>query len=122
MIWWSSAVVPAVNLWPDFRAKGKKRGGDRAQYLGGSCPNIACLPSKNIIHSAKMASFFNRSEEFGISKENVQIDMEAVRERKREMVRKLVNMHLDIYEKSGAELVMGSGHFVAPKTDRSRTD
>jgi pyruvate/2-oxoglutarate dehydrogenase complex dihydrolipoamide dehydrogenase (E3) component len=25
------------------------------RYIGGSCPNIACLPSKNVIHSAKSA-------------------------------------------------------------------
>ena len=35
--------------------------------IGGSCPNIACMPSKNIIHSAKAASYIRRSEEFGIS-------------------------------------------------------
>lgn len=35
------------------------------KYIGGSCPNIACLPSKNIIHSAKIASYFYRSGEFG---------------------------------------------------------
>jgi pyruvate/2-oxoglutarate dehydrogenase complex dihydrolipoamide dehydrogenase (E3) component len=86
------------------------------KYVGGSCPNIACLPSKNIIHSAKVASFFYRSEEFGISKENVRINMAAVRERKRKMVRNLVDIHLDHYKKSGAELVMGTGRFVAPKT------
>ena len=49
------------------------------KYVGGSCPNIACLPSKNIIHSAKVASFFYRSGEFGISKDNVRINMAAVR-------------------------------------------
>jgi len=86
------------------------------KYVGGSCPNIACLPSKNIIHSAKVASFFYRSDEFGISKENVHIHMGAVRERKREMVRHLVDIHLDNYKKSGAELVMGTGRFVGPKT------
>ena len=31
------------------------------KYVGGSCPNIACLPSKNIIHSAKVASLFFRA-------------------------------------------------------------
>src|SRR5580698_10033276 len=56
------------------------------KYVGGSRPNIACLPSKNIIHSAKVASYFYRSNEFGISKENVRINMAAVRERKRKMV------------------------------------
>lgn len=86
------------------------------KYVGGSCPNIACLPSKNIIHSAKVASFFYRSDEFGISKENVHINMAAVRERKRVMVRNLVDIHLDHYKKSGAELVMGTGRFVGPKT------
>jgi pyruvate/2-oxoglutarate dehydrogenase complex dihydrolipoamide dehydrogenase (E3) component len=86
------------------------------KYVGGSCPNIACLPSKNIIHSAKIASFFYRSNEFGIGKENVRIDMGAVRERKREMVRNLVGIHLENYKKSGAELVMGTGRFVGPKT------
>src|ERR1700684_644084 len=60
------------------------------KYVGGSCPNIACLPSKNIIHSAKVASFFFRSEEFGVSKENVHINMATVRERKRKMVQNLV--------------------------------
>src|SRR5205823_15073507 len=39
------------------------------KYIGGSCPNIACLPSKNVIHSAKVASYFRRSEEFWISKD-----------------------------------------------------
>ena len=86
------------------------------KYVGGACPNIACLPSKNIIHSAKVASLFYRSEEFGISKENVRIDMAVVRERKRKMVQNLVNTHLDLYQKSGAELVMGTGRFVGPKT------
>src|SRR5437879_12077473 len=35
------------------------------RLIGGSCPNIACLPSKNIIHSAKVRSFTARAAEFG---------------------------------------------------------
>lgn len=85
------------------------------KYIGGSCPNIACLPSKNIIHSAKVASHFYRSEEFGISKENVRISMAAVRERKRGMVAGLVQMHLDNYKASGAELLLGEACFIAPR-------
>ena len=86
------------------------------KYIGGSCPNIACLPSKNIIHSAKVASYFYRSEEFGISKESVRIDMRAVRERKRLMVAGLVDMHMDNFKSSGAELLIGSARFTGPKT------
>lgn len=86
------------------------------KYIGGSCPNIACLPSKNIIHSARVASYFFRSAEFGIRKENTRIDMAAVRERKRKMVDGLIQVHLANYKSSGAELVMGSGRFVEPKS------
>jgi pyruvate/2-oxoglutarate dehydrogenase complex dihydrolipoamide dehydrogenase (E3) component len=86
------------------------------KYIGGSCPNIACLPSKNIIHSAKVASYFRRSEEFGITKDGFKINMAAVRDRKRKMIDGLVDMHLANFKASGAELVMGSARFIGPKT------
>jgi pyruvate/2-oxoglutarate dehydrogenase complex dihydrolipoamide dehydrogenase (E3) component len=86
------------------------------RYVGGSCPNIACLPSKNIVHSAKVASYFQRSEEFGITKDHWKVDMAGVRNRKRKMVDGLVNIHLSKYKDSGAELIMGSGRFVEPRT------
>jgi pyruvate/2-oxoglutarate dehydrogenase complex dihydrolipoamide dehydrogenase (E3) component len=86
------------------------------KYVGGSCPNIACLPSKNIIASAKVASYFRRSEEFGISKDNWQIHMPVVRDRKRKMVDGLVEIHLANFQASGAELIMGSGRFLGPRS------
>ena len=70
------------------------------KYIGGSCPNIACLPSKNIIHSAKVASYVRRSEEFGIVRDNFKVDMSAVRGRKRAMVSGLNELYLDNYKKS----------------------
>ena len=96
--------------------RGRKVAVIERKWIGGACPNMACLPSKNIIHSAKVASYFFRSAEFGIQKENVRIDLGAVRERKRAMVAGLVQMHLDNFKASGAELVMGSGRFVGRKT------
>src|SRR6266446_1286291 len=45
--------------------KGMRTAVVERKYVGGACPNIACLPSKNVIHSAKVASYFRRSEEFG---------------------------------------------------------
>ncbi len=49
-----------------FAGQGKRVAVIERKYIGGSCTNIACLPSKNIIHSAKVASYFRRSQEFGI--------------------------------------------------------
>src|SRR6202165_2900460 len=86
------------------------------KYIGGSCPNIACLPSKNIIHSAKVASYFRRSKEFGITHDGFAIDMADVRERKRRMVRGPNDMYMENYRNTGAEFILGTGRFVAPRT------
>jgi pyruvate/2-oxoglutarate dehydrogenase complex dihydrolipoamide dehydrogenase (E3) component len=97
-------------------SKGERTAVVEQRYVGGSCPNIACLPSKNVIHSAKVASYFRISEQFGITKNNWKINMAGVRKRKRAMVDDLVAVHHGKYKASGAELVMGSGRFIAPRT------
>ncbi len=86
------------------------------RWIGGSCPNIACLPSKNEVWSAKVAHLVHHAAQFGMTTGPVAIDMATVRRRKRDMVDRLVADHLQNYRTSGAELIMGSGRFVAPKT------
>src|SRR5262249_11296191 len=86
------------------------------KWIGGSCPNIACLPSKNEVWSAKVADLAHHGAKFGTRTGPVTVDMAAVRKRKREMVEGLVAVHLENYRSSGAELIMGTGRFVAPKT------
>jgi pyruvate/2-oxoglutarate dehydrogenase complex dihydrolipoamide dehydrogenase (E3) component len=84
--------------------------------IGGSCPNIACLPSKNIIHSAKVRSLTMRAAEFGVDLESAATNMKGVQARKRAMVDGLRQMHLDRYRTSGAELIMGEARFVGDRT------
>jgi pyruvate/2-oxoglutarate dehydrogenase complex dihydrolipoamide dehydrogenase (E3) component len=86
------------------------------RWIGGSCPNINCLPSKNEIWSAKVAGLVHHAAKFGLVTGPAAIDMARVRQRKREMVDGLIAMHLDLYKASGTELIMGTGHFVGPKT------
>ena len=86
------------------------------RYIGGSCPNINCLPTKNEIWSAKVADLVHHATAFGILTGSTRIDMERVRQRKREMVDGLIAMHLDHYRASGAELIMGTARFVGRKT------
>jgi pyruvate/2-oxoglutarate dehydrogenase complex dihydrolipoamide dehydrogenase (E3) component len=86
------------------------------QLIGGSCPNIACLPSKNIIHSAKVRSFSMRAAEFGVELESAVTSMKGVQARKRAMVDSLRQLHLDRYRASGAELIMGQARFVGERT------
>jgi pyruvate/2-oxoglutarate dehydrogenase complex dihydrolipoamide dehydrogenase (E3) component len=86
------------------------------QWIGGSCPNIACMPTKKEIASAKVASVARQGGGYGAVIDSVTVDMATVRRRKRDMVERQVAKHLEIYRASGAELIMGTGHFVAPKT------
>jgi pyruvate/2-oxoglutarate dehydrogenase complex dihydrolipoamide dehydrogenase (E3) component len=92
------------------------------KLIGGSCPNIACLPSKNIIYSAKVAQLARHGAEFGVMMPSMSINMAGVRARKRKMVDGEVSLHLELYKASGAELIMGEAHFVGQKTVEVRSN
>jgi len=86
------------------------------RLIGGSCPNTNCLPSKNEIWSAKVADLMHHAASFGAMTGSVAIDMAKVRQRKRDMVEGMIAITLQQYKESGAELIMGAGNFVAPRT------
>src|SRR3974390_572453 len=86
------------------------------RWIGGSCPNIACLPSKNEIWSAKVVHLARHGAKFGVVTGPVTTDMATVVKRKRDMVQREIQAHLHNYKTTGAELIMGNGRFVAPKT------
>jgi pyruvate/2-oxoglutarate dehydrogenase complex dihydrolipoamide dehydrogenase (E3) component len=86
------------------------------RWVGGSCPNIACMPSKNEISSARIAHLARHGRHYGTVTGSVTVDMATVRRRKREMVERQIAQHVQLYRTSGAELIMGSGRFLAPKT------
>jgi pyruvate/2-oxoglutarate dehydrogenase complex dihydrolipoamide dehydrogenase (E3) component len=86
------------------------------QYIGGSCNNIACLPSKNIIYSAKIASYAHRLKDFGVEAGNVTVDMAAVRARKQRMVDGEMEGDSNLFRVTGVELILGVGRLVGPGT------
>src|ERR1700759_4460150 len=86
------------------------------QYIGGSCNNIACLPSKNIIYSAQVASFAHRLKDFGVDAGNVTVNMAAVRARKQRMVDGEWEGDSNLFRLTGVELILGVGRLVGPKS------
>ena len=86
------------------------------RWIGGSCPNTNCLPSKNEIWSAKVAHLVSHARQFGVTGGPIAIDMPAVRQRKREMVDGLITIHLNRYKATGAELILGSARFTDLRT------
>jgi pyruvate/2-oxoglutarate dehydrogenase complex dihydrolipoamide dehydrogenase (E3) component len=84
--------------------------------IGGSCPNIACLPSKNVIHAAKVVELMRHASTFGLRIGPWTLDMAGVRQRKREFVDGMIAIHKARFAANGLDFILGEGRFVAPRT------
>jgi pyruvate/2-oxoglutarate dehydrogenase complex dihydrolipoamide dehydrogenase (E3) component len=88
--------------------------------VGGSCPNVACLPSKNVIQSARVAHLVNRAASYGVDVEKARVDMARVRQRKRDMVDGLIAIHERKFAVPRLEFLIAEGVLVAPRTVEAR--
>ncbi|KAK0105450.1 hypothetical protein ONS96_004837 [Cadophora gregata f. sp. sojae] len=104
--------------WTLASQGGKRCAVIERRWLGGSCPTIACLPSKNVVHTANVIYEASQGQSYGIlnSPGKFDLSMTVVRERKREMVSGLVDMHAGKFKEFGVELIWGQGTFVGPKS------
>jgi pyruvate/2-oxoglutarate dehydrogenase complex dihydrolipoamide dehydrogenase (E3) component len=110
-----SGIGGKLIAW-DLAQSGHRTAVVERRWIGGSCPNIACMPSKNEIANAKVAHLARHGAEHGVVAGSITVDMATVRRRKREMVERQIAAHLQNYKATGAELIMGSGRFLALKT------
>ena len=88
--------------------------------VGGSCPNIACLPSKNVIRSANVADLVTRAASYGVRIESSTVDMAAVRQRKRQMVDGMIAIHRNKFAVPNLEFLFAEGTLVGPRTVEAR--
>jgi pyruvate/2-oxoglutarate dehydrogenase complex dihydrolipoamide dehydrogenase (E3) component len=86
------------------------------RWIGGSCPNVACLPSKNEIESAHVAVVARNAGLYGVTTGPVSVDMARVRAHKREMVDRLIALNRKNYVESGAKLIMGEARLVGGRS------
>jgi pyruvate/2-oxoglutarate dehydrogenase complex dihydrolipoamide dehydrogenase (E3) component len=110
-----SGVAGKILSWT-LASQGQKTVCVERAMVGGSCPNVACLPSKNVIHSAKAVALVHPTRGLGVVTGSVRADMASVARRKWRMVNELVEVHLGKFRASGAELVMGEARFTGQKT------
>ncbi len=73
------------------------------------------MPSKNEVWGARIAWLARHAAQFGTITGPVSVDMTRVRQRKRDMVNREIAGHLEAYKASGAELIMGTARFAAPR-------
>jgi pyruvate/2-oxoglutarate dehydrogenase complex dihydrolipoamide dehydrogenase (E3) component len=109
-----SGVAGKILAWT-LTSQGQKTVVVERSMVGGSCPNVACLPSKNVVYSAKAVSLVHPTKGLGVVTGSVRVDMAGVARHKWRMVNELVEIHLGKFKASGAELVMGEAQFTEPK-------
>lgn len=83
--------------------------------LGGDCPNRACVPTKALLHSAKLLTKMKQAEKFGLRAENVGFDWSKVQEWKDKVVaeRTAHESEATLHEQ-GIDLYWGDASFVSP--------
>jgi pyruvate/2-oxoglutarate dehydrogenase complex dihydrolipoamide dehydrogenase (E3) component len=88
-------------------------------FVGGTCINTGCTPSKTMIASARIAHLMRRAPEYGVHMNggHVHVDFREVRDRKREVVRKFRKHNLDHIEKTrGLDFYEGEASFAHSKS------
>ncbi|OIW30451.1 FAD/NAD(P)-binding domain-containing protein [Coniochaeta ligniaria NRRL 30616] len=116
-----SGEAGKYTAWTLGSKYGKKCAIIERKYLGGACPNIACLPSKNFIHSASVAYNFRQAASYGLGSfvakaDDVKVDMTVPGHRKVAMVDGLMDLHVGNFRKANTEVILGEGKFIGPKT------
>lgn len=87
------------------------------RWVGGTCVNDGCTPTKTLIASGRMAYLAGRGGDWGIPVEGYRVDLPAVKRRKDEVVTSFRNGSQKRLENTpGLDLLLGSAAFTGPKT------
>lgn len=108
-------------LGMDLAKAGKSVAVVEAGMIGGSCINVACIPSKTFIRSAEVAHALKGLAEFGAQADKVFTSLDVVKNRTAAVVSEMVATNQAGFDASGLQLVIGWGKFVAPKTIEVQT-
>jgi pyruvate/2-oxoglutarate dehydrogenase complex dihydrolipoamide dehydrogenase (E3) component len=85
------------------------------KYVGGSCINYGCTPTKTMVASARVAYLAKRAGDYGVMTGDVEVDMVRIRQRKRDIVKSFREGSLNRIVNSEAELIRGEAHFTGPR-------
>ena len=105
----------------DQARAGKRVAMIEAGMIGGSCINVACIPTKTLVKSAHVANLARHAGAFGTNVTVDGVDMERVAKRTAGVVAGMVDAHWTLFRESGMELVVGWGRFVGPRVIEAET-
>jgi probable pyridine nucleotide-disulfide oxidoreductase len=80
--------------------------------IGGSCINVACIPTKTMVVSAKAFHLAKKLDTFGVEAQNVRLVMQKVIERKNRIVKAMIDANYKSFIDSGMEFILGEARFI----------
>ena len=84
--------------------------------IGGGCINVACIPTKTFIASARLVHSIRRAAEFGIKVEGVSVDWPGVRKRVEKVVSEMRALNLKNFTSlPSLDFILGTGRFLGPQ-------
>ena len=95
---------------------GKKTAIVEKQYLGGTCLNVGCIPTKVFLKSSKLYTDCKNSRAYGVEISSLQFDLAALLERKNKVVGSLVQGVETLLKRSGVEVIRGQGKLTSRNT------
>lgn len=84
--------------------------------LGGICLNWGCIPSKAILRNAEIVSLFKRSEDFGITYDNLHVDYSKAIERSRKVAARMVRGVAYLFRKNKVDHIKGEARLTDAHT------
>jgi pyruvate/2-oxoglutarate dehydrogenase complex dihydrolipoamide dehydrogenase (E3) component len=101
----------------DLAKAGQKVAMIERAMIGGTCINVACIPTKTLINSGRVLQTIRRAAEFGVSGvHDPQTDLKLLRHRKEDVVETMVKGQLSSFTGSGMDFILGEATFVGPRT------
>ena len=89
---------------------------ERYEALGGVCLNVGCIPSKALLHAARVIAEAEEASEFGLAFERPKIDIDAMREWKSGVVGKLTGGLAGLAKQRKVKVVTGTARFTSERT------
>src|SRR5438132_4142543 len=85
-------------------------------YIGGTCINYGCTPTKTMFNSARVAYLARRAADFGVHSGDVNVNMKEVRERKQRVVEQFREGGLKGVQRTpNLELIIGNARFTGTR-------
>ncbi|MFT5534412.1 MAG: dihydrolipoamide dehydrogenase [Burkholderiaceae bacterium] len=89
---------------------------ERYATLGGVCLNVGCIPSKALLHAAKVITEAEEMSHFGIKMSSPEIDLDSLRSWKDGIIKKLTGGLTSLSKARKVQVVEGKGVFSSANT------